>query len=210
MDYWFQRILLAVKCAFLAVSLAYSNSLFADENNSGDEPKAYDTDKIETEYFDLGFFIGTINIEDFTSEIVTGVNLTFNASEDFFMQVNYLQADISLSSFELSQGQLFSGSDREFNHLDFLAGYNLFQGEHFILDDKASLSTLYLVAGVGNTDFGGEGSFTYTLGIGYQIAIQRNILLRLDYRDYIYKTIIIGENNSVNNTQLSLGVSYLF
>ena len=165
---------------------------------------------IDTEYFDVGIFTGLLNIEDFNSELVTGLNMTFNANEDFFIQFNYLQADASLSSFELSQGALFAGSDRDFIHFDFLLGYNLFLGEHFMADTNTRLSSMYLVGGVGDTEFGGEQSFTYTVGLGYQVALQRNILVRIDFRDYIYKTNIIGENNSTHNTQLTAGVSFLF
>ncbi len=174
------------------------------------EPTKPDANNIDTEYFDAGISLGILNIEDFGSEFTAGVNLTFNATENFFMQMNYLQANADESSFELSQGNLFSGGDRNFKHYDFLVGYNLFQGEHFFSEGKANLSSLYVVAGVGDTEFGGEGSFTYTTGIGYQFAIQRSVIIRLDFRDYIYKTNIIGEDKTTHNTQLGLGISYLF
>ncbi|TQV76934.1 outer membrane beta-barrel domain-containing protein [Aliikangiella marina] len=199
MEYWFQRILLVTK----QLTLLCLSGLFYTA-------QAQESDKIDSEYFDVGLFTGILNIEDFNSEFITGINATFNANENYFVQFNYLQTDASLSSFEESQGALFSGSDRTFTHFDFLVGYNLFQGEHFLSGNEAKLSSLYLVSGVGDTEFGGEDSFTYTLGVGYQIAVQRDLLLKFDFRDYIYKTNIIGENKSAHNTQLSIALSYSF
>ena len=208
MDYWFQRIFLIAKGAVLGVALGYSPAPLADVGDaSGPSP---DARSIDTEYFDVGVFTGVLNIEDFSSELLIGVNATFNADENFFMQLNYLQTDSSSSSFEESQGELFSGDDRVFRHFDFLVGYNLLQGEHFFSQPTAKLSSLYLVAGIGDTDFGGESGFNYTVGLGYQMMLTRDILLRVDYRNYIYKTNLIGDDKFTNNTQLSAGVSYLF
>lgn len=204
MEYRFQRVLLMIKRLLVVICCANIHWAMAEETPQ------ISANNIETEYFDVGLYTGVLNIEDFSSELVYGINVTFNANENYFIQFNYLSADTGLSSFEESQGQLFTGSDRTFKHFDFLLGYNLFLGEHFTTDTVTKLSSLYLVAGVGDTDFGGEESFTFTVGLGYQIALKRNILLRMDYRDYIYKTNIIGEDNSTHNTQLTVGVSYLF
>ncbi len=210
MEYWFQRIFLEYPRAFLAtglvtLGLSLSTPLLA-EQPSQNKDEVY----IDSEYFDVGLFTGVLNIEDFNSEYVIGGNITFNANEDFFMQFNYFQTDSSLSSYERVEGPYFNGSDRNFTHFDFLVGYNLFLGEQFFVDTKAKLSSLYLVAGVGDTEFGGEGSFTYTAGIGYQVALKRTWLMRIDYRDYIYETNIIGENSTVHNTSLTASLSYLF
>lgn len=207
MEYRFQRILLIIIPTLLIILLGSVHSVKAESSETMPD---YDTDKIDTEYFDVGIFTGVLNIEDFNSEFVTGFSTTFNANENYFVQFNYLQSDASLSSFERSQGALFSGSDRTFSHFDFLVGYNLLQGEHFFSGNKANLSSLYLVSGVGDTEFGGENSFTYTLGVGYQVAIKRDILIKFDFRDYIYKTNLIGENKSTHNTQLSAALSYSF
>lgn len=164
---------------------------------------------LDTEYFDIGVFTGIINIEDFNSELLYGVSATFRASEDFFLQFNYLQADSNLSSYELSQGQLFSGDDRIFKHYDFLIGYNIFQGEFFSSGTRANLSALYVVGGVGDTEFGGEGNFTYTLGIGYQVALKRRYIIRADMRDYFYESNLLLEGKNTHNIQFSIGLSYL-
>ncbi|MFL0802846.1 MAG: outer membrane beta-barrel domain-containing protein [Agarilytica sp.] len=167
---------------------------------------------VNSELFDVSLVAGVINLEDFPAEYVIGANVTFKASEDFFLQYNYVQADVSKSSFEEADSSNVFAFDRSFSHYDLLLGYNLFQGEFFGAGDSAHLSALYTVGGIGYTDFGGEENFTYTIGVGYQIEFSRKYVLRLDYRDYIYQTsLIIGdEEKTVHNNQFSVGLGYLF
>ena len=219
MDIRFQFILLKTKViifltAFLLVSVSY-----AEEANDIDYSHEADSLDINNEVFELGIFGGIINIENFTSEFAPGISATFRASEDFFIQYTYLQADVGLTAVEssswdeVSQTHTFKylGKDRKFTHYDLLVGYNLFQGEFFPAQAQANLSTLYLVAGVGDTEFGKESSMTYTLGIGYQIALSRRFGLHIDFRDYIYKSGLVTENSkNVSVTQISTGLKFSF
>lgn len=208
MDTRFQHVLLKLKTATFLAALVLAPAAFADAADSADK---MDISDINNEIFELGVFAGVINIEDFTSEFVPGISATFRASEDFFIQYNYLQADVSLSSYEKSQGQLFEGDDRTFRHYDLLIGYNLFQGEFFPSPPEASLSTLYVVAGVGDTEFGGESSMSYTIGLGYQIALTRHLGVHFDFRDYIYRsTLVSDEERTVGAAQISSGIKYSF
>ncbi len=199
MEYRFQRIFLGA-----IVLSAWAFNAHAQE----DEVKASDLNR---EVFELGMFAGVLNIGDFNSEWVVGLSASFQASEDFFLQYNYLQTDADLSSFEQSQGQYFSGNDRKFVHYDLLVGYNLFQGEIYPEDGRADLSSFYIVGGVGDTRFGGEASFTITVGVGYQFALTRSFIFRADYRNYIYESALIrGKETTTNNSQFSVGLNYLF
>ncbi len=167
---------------------------------------------VNSELFDVSLVAGVINLEDFPAEYVIGANVTFKASEDFFLQYNYVQADVSKSSFEEADSSNVFAFERSLVHYDLLLGYNIFQGEFFTGGDNAHLSALYTVGGIGYTDFGGEENFTYTIGVGYQIEFRRKYVLRVDYRDYIYQTsLIIGdEEKTVHNNQFSVGLGYLF
>lgn len=206
MDNRFQFVLLKLKAATLAASMLIAPAALADEPAA-----ARDISDINNEVFEFGVFAGIVNIEDFGSEFAPGISATFRASEDFFIQYNYLQTDVSPSSYEKNQGRFFDGDDRTFTHYDLLIGYNLFQGEFFPSPPKASLSSLYVVAGVGDTEFGGESSLTYTVGIGYQVALTRRIALHFDFRDYIYRsTLISDEKRTVSAAQISSGVKFTF
>lgn len=201
MENRFQYVLLII--LFVASTLPLS----AIAQSSSDIDKL----NIRTEFIELGVSFGVMNIEDFGSEFALGTNLTFRATEDFFLQLNYMKADdVALSSVEESQGPYFSSANRDFEHYDLLLGYNLFQGEFFTRGSKADLSSFYTVAGVGETEFGGESNFTYTLGLGYQVAFNRRFIVRLDMRDYFYKSSLITEDNTTNNFHFSTSISYFF
>lgn len=170
-----------------------------------------DYSSLKSESVEIGVFTGVINIDNFGSEWIAGLSGTFHASEDFFLQYNYLQTDVGLSSFEKSQGNYFSGSDRRFVHYDLLVGYNILQAEMYPRPGAANTSALYLIGGVGETRFGDEESFTFTYGIGYQVALWREVILRVDYRNHSYDSSLVrGSEKTKKNTQFSVGLSYLF
>ncbi len=169
------------------------------------------TTDIESEFLEFGASVGVINIEDFPSEYTTGLNLTFRATEDLFLQVNVMLAsDVELSSAEKDQGAFFADEDRDFLHYDMLVGYNIFQGEFFTSNTQANLSTLYMVGGVGETEFGNESNFTYTLGLGYKVAFNRRYIMNIDIREYIYESSLIAEDDATVATHMTVGFSYLF
>jgi outer membrane beta-barrel protein len=167
---------------------------------------------VRSEFLEMGINAGWVNIEDFGNEFAIGAGLTFRATEDFFLQINYMQTDeVELSTAETEGPTVFIASEeRDFKHYDLLLGVNIFQGEFFVSDNKANLSALYGLVGVGETEFGGENRFTYTLGLGYQIAFQRRYIVRFDIRDYIYDSSLIAEDASTHNFHMSAGISYLF
>lgn len=210
MEIWFQHIFLKACRRLFCVALLLASGLAFAADDDTEKKTGLD---IGSELFDIGILFGTINIEDFTSEQVVGLNITFKATEDFFLQYNYVQTEISESSWEVGADYNFNlGDDRTFTHYDLLIGYNIFQGEFFAAKEKSHLSNFYVVAGVGDTDFGGEQNFTYTYGFGYQVEFFRRFLVRADYRDYMFESsLIIGdEEEMLHNTQISLGIGYLF
>ncbi|VUD68843.1 hypothetical protein TDB9533_04202 [Thalassocella blandensis] len=171
--------------------------------------------KVNSELFDIGIIAGSINIEDFPSQFepLLGVNITFKASEYFFLQYNFIQTEIGVSSVEANDAIAgFGLEDRDFTHYDLLVGYNIFQGEFFSSDGQANLSNLYVVGGFGDTEMGGESNFTYTIGAGYLIEFARKYLVRIDYRDYIFdSSLLVSEGEeTIHNTQFSIGIGYLF
>lgn len=166
---------------------------------------------IDSEFFEIGANTGILNIQDFGSEMTTGLYVSFKATEDFFLQFNYQEAEVDLSSYEKDRNiRYFSGADRKFVHYDLLVGYNLFQAEYFYGSSKSNLATLYFVGGVGDTEFGGEASLTYTLGLGYEIVFARRLVVRVDYRDHIYKSNLIIDDRTAHNSGFTFGAGYLF
>ncbi len=172
---------------------------------------SYGQDKVKTEFLELGLHVGFLNIEDYPSNTATGAYLTLRATEDFFLQLNLMESsDVDLNNDERNTPFSDILDDRDFFHYDLLIGFNLFQGEFFTGDNQANLSSLYVVGGVGETEFGDESRFTTTLGLGYQIAFNRRYVLRFDLRDYFYKSSLLKDNETTNNIHTFIGLSYLF
>ena len=87
---------------------------------------------------------------------------------------------------------------------------NVLQGEVFPSGTQGKWTNLYLVGGVGNTDFGGEEAFTATIGLGYRVNVSRHVIISVDLRDHSYKSNLISEDDRVHNVELSTGLSWLF
>ncbi len=172
-------------------------------------PVLAETLDIDTEFFEVGVSAGVLDVEDFGSELTMGVYATFRATEDFFLQSNYVQTRVSYSSVESGPQGPFSGN-RNYRHYNLLLGYNLFQGEVF-RGEYSGLAGLYLVGGVGDTKFMDEANFTYIYGIGYQLSVSRKWTIRVDYHNYQYDSIVIDQlQTKVDNTHLLIGGSYMF
>ncbi|MBX2807578.1 MAG: outer membrane beta-barrel domain-containing protein [Cellvibrionaceae bacterium] len=204
MDTRFQHIFLsALRQSLWSVVLLLGVSVQAQ---SDDRQPA-----ITSEFIELGASLGVINLENFPSATTRGLDLRFRATEDLFLEFNFLQtSEVNHSAIENDQGVFFSGRDRVFKHYDLLLGYNLFQGEFFTGGTQAHLSALYIVSGVGETVFGDEKRFTYTLGLGHQLAFKRRYIWHVDMRDYIYTSSLILPDQTTHNLHLSMGMRYLF
>jgi len=206
MEIRFQHVLLVLR-AIICGLIFVTNPVLSAAESDGDTIQATDLD---TEFFELGIIVGVISIDDFTSEPVFGIGAKFHATEDLFLQFSYGQAHASLSTYETSQGQLLVDSDRDYRYLDFLVGYNVMAGEVFPRTNKAYLSALYVVAGVGNTEFGGEESFTLVAGVGYKVGINGGLVWSVEFKDHIYQSGLLRENETTHNIEISTGISFLF
>jgi outer membrane beta-barrel protein len=239
MDNWFKRILLGRRerpCLAMVVgksvailSLCWSGLTVADEGvkvtDEGDKPGAVQVitpevkprevseDDIDTEFFEIGVYAGVLNIDNFGSEAVYGINASFHATEDFFLQGNYGISKAGNTSFEDLSGdnvRLLTDSERDYTYYNLLVGYNIFPGEVFMTSKLTFNSAFYLVGGVGNTEFGGEDNFTTTLGTGYRIVLRDWLTWHMDFRDHIFKSDIINESQTTHNMEMSSGVTLFF
>ncbi len=202
MGYWIQRIfLVAISAALFIVPTSFASDSSADP------------DSLDNELFEVGVSAGMLNLQDFGSNSTLGLNLNFLATEKIFMQFNIIESDIGYSAYESNpfNTPYFTGNKRKFKHHDLLVGYDILQGEQFFSGNNARLSAMYLLFGVGDTQFGGEESFTYTWGLGYRVALSRRFNLRFDYKNYIYdSSLITDEYHTVSAENLSLGLTMTF
>ncbi len=166
--------------------------------------------RIDTENFEVGFFRGILSVEDFGSERVSGLRLAYHITEDFFVELEAGESTVSDSSFRDLGAPLFPEEEEDLEYYSVSIGYNVFPGEIFIGKKRAMTSAVYLLAGVGNTDFIDEDLSTVNLGIGFRILPTDWLAFRVDMRDYIWDSDLVGRNKRTHNFELSLGFSVFF
>ncbi|MFY0642607.1 MAG: outer membrane beta-barrel domain-containing protein [Bermanella sp.] len=165
--------------------------------------------QIDTEFFELGAYMGIIGIENFDSSSVLGIKASFHATEDFFLQANYGEAEAGLSSAEINTNSNMIPT-RGYQYYNLLVGYNLFPGETFITQNLTLNSAFYVVAGIGNTDFAGDNHFTVTYGSGYRIILSDWLTWNMDFRNHTFESNVLSVSKRVNNLELSLGLTAFF
>lgn len=176
------------------------------------QPQDVSKAEIDDESFEFGLYAGILNIDNFGSEPVIGVKASYFATEDLFLQLNYGRSKAGNTSFEdiTENFRLLTDDERDYTYYNILVGYNIFPGEVFMRSKAAFNSSIYLVGGVGNTDFAGEDNFTTTLGTGYRIILRDWLTWHVDFRNHIFKSDIINENETTHNLELSTGMTIFF
>lgn len=168
--------------------------------------------KIDAMNFEAGIYYGIISIEDFGSSDVVGVSLAYHVTEDFFFEVNYAQAKGDQTSFEKLSGgaPLLSSADREYNYYSGSVGWNVLPGEVFLGSRYAFNSAIYLIAGVGRTEFAGDNAFTINFGAGFRLLLTDWLAWHIDARDHLFDRDTFGKSERTNNIEFRTGITVLF
>jgi outer membrane beta-barrel protein len=167
--------------------------------------------RIDTEDFELGPFVGLYSIEDFGTHMVVGGRFAIHLSESFFVEANYGQTKGGRSSAEsLLSKDFITEADRNLTYYNLLFGFNFLPGEAFIGKNWAFVNELYLVAGAGNTTFGGEDRFTVVGGFGYRFLVTDWMAAHIDYKDHLFKTDFFGQEKTTNNMEIHMGFTIFF
>lgn len=166
---------------------------------------------IDTEDIEIGIFGGFISIEDFESSEVVGVSLAYHINENLFLEARYAQATAGQTSFEkLSGGAPFLTDDeRDYTYYNLSLGYNI-NGETFFTDNLVFNSDFYFTLGAGSTNFGGDERFTVSAGAGYRLLLTDFWALKVDVRDHVFTSDIIGVEKDVHNLAITLGTTFFF
>jgi len=168
--------------------------------------------RIDTENFELGGYAGIMSVEDFGTNAVYGARLAYHITESFFIEANYGMTTTDKTSFERLSGgaELLSDSERDLTYYNAVLGYNLFPGEVFLGGSRAMDSSLYLVAGAGSTDFGGDDEFTMVFGFGYRVLPTDSLAFHLNVRDDIFESDLLGQDDTYRNIEAILVLTFFF
>jgi len=214
--------LLKAACVAIALCLSQGCSLLqrSDPEYTGQEPvitpdlerRTITEADIDSEDFEAGVFVGIMSVEDFGSNVVYGARAAYHITEDFFTEAAIGRTDTDETSYEVLSGgaQILSGSERELTYYNISLGYNLLPGETFIGGSHAFNSALYVIAGVGNTEFANDSHFTVNVGAGYRFLLNDWIALHLDFRDHIFDSDLLGNDKTTHNLEGTGGVTFFF
>ncbi|MDH3431920.1 MAG: outer membrane beta-barrel domain-containing protein [Gammaproteobacteria bacterium] len=165
---------------------------------------------IDREDFEIGAFVGMMNIEDFGTDTVYGVRLAYHVTEGFFVEATVGQSEASLTSFEVLSGGARLFDDRDLTYYNLNLGYNILPGEMFIGEGRAYNTNFYLIAGLGSTRFADDDRFTVNFGAGFRFLLTDSVALHVDFRDHLFDIDVIGQEKTVHNLEGTIGVTVFF
>jgi outer membrane beta-barrel protein len=211
MDTWHKRILLGLTWLTLsgtALAEALNDQVIIPEIDR----REIGIDAIDSENFAVSAHVGIISIEDFESTELQVLRFAYHVSEYLFFEASHSQATGDQTSYEELVGgtPLFVDEDRDFTQTNIAVGINLFPGHIYINDSYNFNSNFYLTLGAGKTEFLGDDWFTVTVGGGYQILVTDYLAAHIDVRDHIFDRDTFGREETSNNIELTIGLSYFF
>lgn len=169
-------------------------------------------DRIDTENFEFGVHAGIMNVQDFGSDVVTSFRAAYHVTEGFFIEGQYGTTTLGETSFERLSGgaSLLTDAQRDMRLYNVSVGYNLFPGESFIGRRWAFKGGLYLIGGVGSTDFAGDERFTINAGLGYRLVATDWLALHVTVRDHMFDSDLLGSKDTYHNIEFTGGLSLFF
>jgi outer membrane beta-barrel protein len=214
---------IALSSSFVAYAQEEDKSVRVIEPNK--QTTSVQAAAIDTEHFELGLYAGLMSVEDFNTNLATGLSLTYHihGTERFIAQVNYGSSETDKANFETIDNFL-AEEDRTFNYLNLLAGYKILDGRSFLGKRMKFNSAIYLLAGGANIEFANNDETGYVLGASYRVVLTDWLTVNFDVRDTVFdreflaKTDFDGAGNPVttnlskttHNTEVLLGINALF
>jgi outer membrane beta-barrel protein len=166
--------------------------------------------RIDTEDFEVGGFAGVLSVEDFGAKQVYGGRLVYHVNEDYFVEAVLGKSTVSDQALCDLGLCLFPSREEDLVYYAMSVGLNLFPGEIFPSKNMAMTSAVYVLAGVGNTNFIDENRLTINFGIGIRMLPVDWLALHITMRDYLFESDILGGQKMTNNFELTLGASWYF
>ena len=214
------RILVLLLAAMLALTTGCGRHRMVQAEDGGQPPviepeverREIDTAKIDTEDFEIGIFGGQMSVEDFGVNTVLGARFAYHITEGFFVEMAAGQTTTEETSFERLSGaaQLLTDEERGLTYYNVSLGYNIFPGESFIGKKRALNTALYVIGGVGKTEFAGDDRFTVNAGLGLRMMPKDWIAVHADIRDHVFDIDLLGQEKTAHNIEAHFGVTFFF
>lgn len=171
--------------------------------------------RIDTEDFEIGVVGGILSIEDFGANALLGARLAYHVTEDWFVELAGGVSTISDTTFRNLGAAQFPNEEEDLTYYNLSVGLNVFPGELFISERRALSAAVYLIGGVGSTDFLNdaaqrENKFTFNFGLGIRLLPTDWLALHVTMRDHVWESDLLGENKITHNFELSTSVTAFF
>lgn len=171
--------------------------------------------KIDTEDFEVGVFVGTLSVEDFGANALMGARLAYHVTEDWFVELAGGVSTVSDTSFRNLGAPQFPTEEEDLTFYNISAGLNIFPGELFVTERRALSAAVYLIGGIGSTDFLNdakqrESKLTFNFGLGIRLLPTDWLALHVTMRDHLFESDLLGENKITNNFELSTSATFFF
>lgn len=161
--------------------------------------------------FEVGAFVGTYAAQNFGSSVVYGLRVGYAITEDVFVQASYGSTQVSDDLFrQILPGGIFASDSERLSYYNLSVGYNVLPGEVFIGAKRALASALYVIGGIGSTDFNDQTRQTINIGLGARVFLKDSFSLQVDVRDHIYSLDLLGKSENTQNLELTFGFSFFF
>jgi outer membrane beta-barrel protein len=159
----------------------------------------------------VGLYAGTYATQNFGASPVIGMRLGYHVTEDWFVEATFGQSKVSDQAFrQILPGGVFADQSEKLRYYSASAGYNLLPGEVFPTAKRAKATAIYLVAGVGSTQFNQQRNQTVNFGLGGRLMLLDRAALQVDMRDHVFSLDLLGKRQSTHNLELTGGFTWYF
>lgn len=155
-------------------------------------------------------FMGFLDIESFGTSPVYGARIGYHFTEDFFLEATYASSSVSDSAFRRLGISIFDEETSPLVYYHVSTGFNLFPGEIFFGKDRARYSYIYIIGGIGVMSFDVLDNIAFNLGFGMRVVPWDRLSIRVEVRDHIFESDLLGTNKLTNNIEATLGLSLIF
>jgi outer membrane beta-barrel protein len=167
--------------------------------------------RIPSKDIEIGLLAGVYNAQNFGASGLAGLRLGYHLTEDFFVEGEFGRTKVSDQSFRaILPGGVLASGDESLGYATLSLGWNLLPGEVFLGSRQARATQVFLLGGIGSTDFVGQKRQTVNLGLGMKVFTAQRWALRVDMRDHLYTLDLLGKRERTHNLQLNAGVSYFY
>ena len=166
--------------------------------------------QIDTEDWEVGAFGGYLSVQDFGAESVYGARIAYHATEDIYLEGRYASSSISDTSFRRIGAPIFAVEQEDLTAYDLSVGIMVLPGEVFLGTRWARTSGVYMSFGVGRVEFADRDSISYAFGFGLKVLPTDWLSLRLEARDTVFESDLLGENEWKHNFEINLGFGVYF